>query len=126
VIADPTSPSLASSSPIDFKAIDFGTAAGVVEGIRFTAQKVWNIELHLTPTQSALTQVVQDAVSNYYSDDTRASGDQQAIGLVNAFSEAMELILCCHSGNVSPLWWLPGLRTRLSSPSLLLEISHFR
>jgi hypothetical protein len=90
-IADPTSPSLA-SSPINFKAIDFGTAAGVVEGIRPTAQKVWNLGMRLAPTQSALTQVVQDAVSNDY-DDACASGDQQAIGCVDGFSEAMELML---------------------------------
>ena len=72
-IADPTSPSLA-SSPIDFKAIDFATAAGVVEGIRPTAQKVWNLGMRLAPTHSALTQVVQDATSNDYG-DTCASGD---------------------------------------------------
>ena len=48
------------SNPVDFKAIDFATVAGVVEGIRPTAQKVWNLGSRLAPTQSALTQEVQD------------------------------------------------------------------
>ena len=87
-IADPTSPSLA-SSPIDFKAIDFATAAGVVEGIRPTAQKVWNLGMRLAPTQSALMQVVQDEISDDYGHNY-GSGDQQAIGLVDGFGEAMK------------------------------------
>jgi len=90
-IADPTSPSLA-SSPINFKAIDFATAAGVVAGIRLTAQKVWNIELRLAPTFSALPQEVQDEKSDDYG-DTCASGDQQAISLVDGFGAAMKLKL---------------------------------
>lgn len=61
------SPRLVSNS-VDFKAIDFSTAAGVVAGIRPTAQKVWNLGIRLAPTQSALTQVVQDTVSNDYGD----------------------------------------------------------
>jgi len=45
---------------VDFKAIDFATAAGVVVAIRSAAQKAWNLGSRLAPTQSALTQEVQD------------------------------------------------------------------
>jgi hypothetical protein len=72
-IADPTSPSL-SPSPINFKAIDFATAAGVVEGIRPTAQKVWNVDIRLAPTQSALPQEVQDAIAKDYGGDADVKG----------------------------------------------------
>ena len=82
-IADPTSPSLA-SGPIDFKAIDFATAAGVVEGIRPTAQKVWNVDLRLAQTFTSLPQEVQDEISDDYGHNC-ASGDQQDIGLVDGF-----------------------------------------
>jgi hypothetical protein len=59
---------------VDFNPISFDATAGVVSAIRPTAQKVWNVELRLAPTQSALPQEVQDSEDDDYGNDAGIKG----------------------------------------------------
>jgi glutamate racemase len=74
---------------MDFHPISFDATAGVVSAIRPTAQKVWNVELRLAPTQSALPQEVQDAEADDYGNDTGVKRVVQK-GIVNLIADQHE------------------------------------
>ena len=72
-VRPPTSPNLFGQR-MDFQPVSFDATSGVVAAIRPTTQKVWNVDIRLAPTQSALPQEVQNAIAEDYGDDADVKG----------------------------------------------------
>lgn len=64
----------ATGAPANFRPITLEASASVVAAVRPTAEKLWNVELRLAPTHTALPQDVQDAVARDYGADERPQG----------------------------------------------------
>lgn len=54
---------------MDFEPVSLEVAAGVVAGIRPTAEEVWKVELRLVPTFDALPQEAKDEIARDYGPD---------------------------------------------------------
>jgi hypothetical protein len=59
---------------MDFQPISLDAAAAVVAAVRPFAKKVWNADLILVPTMSALPQDVQNAIANDYGNNADVKG----------------------------------------------------
>lgn len=72
-----TDPSVLRATPgagVDFEPVSLEVAAGVVAGIRPTAEEVWKVELRLVPSFDALPQEAKDEIARDYGPDERPKG----------------------------------------------------
>lgn len=72
--ADPSVLRATPGAGMDLEPVSLEVAAGVVAGIRPTAEEVWKVELRLVPSFDALPQEAKDEIARDYGPDERPKG----------------------------------------------------